>query len=53
LAFHRAIEAALGPGGRRTAIIDARNIYETRIGRFDVSEHENAANVTVMDPKTR
>lgn len=34
-------------------IIDARNIYETRIGRFDVSDHENASNVTVLDPRSR
>ena len=63
--FHEAIDRALNPSpsrdeghaadttAKKMVIIDARNIYETRIGRFDVSGHENAANINILDPKTR
>ena len=38
---------------KKMVIIDARNIYETRIGKFDLSSHENSANLKVLDPKSR
>lgn len=57
--FHTAISKALEghpddcEDYKKMVIIDVRNIYETRIGRFDISDHDNAANVTVLDPKSR
>ncbi|KIZ00894.1 hypothetical protein MNEG_7068 [Monoraphidium neglectum] len=50
-AFHDMLERAAaegaGGGGCQTVLIDARNAYETQIGRFDVS------GVELMDPRTR
>lgn len=51
--FHRVIEEALeADKADDVVLIDVRNIYETRIGRFDVSKESESKLVTI-DPETR
>lgn len=48
--FHDALEREIAgqtTSGKEAVLIDVRNIYETRIGKFDVSS------VSTMDPLSR
>lgn len=51
--FHRVIEEALeADKADSVVLIDVRNIYETRIGRFDIAE-ESESKLMTIDPETR
>jgi hypothetical protein len=52
--FHAEITNAINNlDSDEIALIDVRNIYETRIGRFDVSDQVYCNKVKVFDPRSR